>query len=339
MKPRLEIRFSALQQFRFLLGKPYMPSEGEFLLNHSRSAILLALKSANLPQGARVGMMVYNCHTVMNAIAQAGCIPVFVDVNDDLTLDFDDLSRKALGLSALVVTHLFGVASDVRRIKEAYPDLLIVEDCAHASGIDNLYGDFATFSIGQGKLPSIGDGGVLQVRNERYKASVARLHENLPEYTRTQGAKLFFGLLAKSLLHSRWVYGWITLPLKQRRKAPSGKETIVMRKMCKGISAVYASEKALLPKVIKQRKQRAERMLEDLRHENVTDAIVGQNAFMLVVKCEEPMQLQQVLYRRGIDSATHFSNALVWAKEFGYQQGACPKVERMMNYILMIPTY
>ena len=48
--------------------------------------------------------MVYNCHTVFNAISQAGCTPVFLDVRDDLTLDLDDLRS--------VLEQYFGIPAD-----------------------------------------------------------------------------------------------------------------------------------------------------------------------------------------------------------------------------------
>ena len=168
MIPRLDIRFPLRKQLLFAKGKPCFPEEDSYFLDHGRSAILLALRAAGLSAGAGVGVMAYNCHTVMHVVAHAGFTPVFLDVTDALTLDLEDLKQKASSMSALIVTHLFGVVSDVRQIRALFPNLIVIEDCAHAYGIDSLYGDFAAFSLGQGKLPSIGDGGILRVLNSRY---------------------------------------------------------------------------------------------------------------------------------------------------------------------------
>lgn len=339
MKPRIESHFSVTQQISYVFGKPYVPSEGEFLLNHCRCGILLALKSIGLHRGDVVGMMAYNCHTVMNAIDQAECALTFIDVNDDLTIDFEDLKKKVSGMKALIVTHLFGIINDVRKIKALYPDLVIIEDCAHAYGIDGIFGDFATFSFGQGKLPSIGDGGLLLVKNGKYLDRVAAQYDELLEYSWAQSVKLFLKLLLRSWMNSNFIYGWLTLPLKQRRPVASGKETVEMRKICRGVSAVYATEKDKLAWFIKRRKQKAKETCQLLSDIGIQQTMDGVNAFMLVVRCESPKVLQKQLYANGIDSATHFSHSLEWAEEFGYQKGSCPNVEKMLNNMLMIPVY
>lgn len=339
MKPRIEINFTFSQQLCFLFGKPYVPSESEFLLNNGRSAMLLALRALELPKGAGVGMMIYNCHTVMNVIEQSGCVPVFIDVKDDLTIDVEDLERKASRLSALIVTHLFGMVNDVRTIREMFPNLAIIEDCAHAYGIEKIDGDFATFSIGQGKLPSVGDGGMLLVRNENYQERVACLYNALPGYTKLHSAKLFMKLLVKSWLNSRCIYGWLTLPLKQTRLPVSGKERIVPMRMCRNISAVYAFEKKRMSQRIEKRLQKAEGLKTELETMGVIWTHYGINAFMLIARCHDTERLRRTLKARGLDSATHFNNALVWAEEFGYQQGECPNIEELIHHLLMIPTY
>ena len=83
MIPRLHISFSFKSQYAYWFGTAYAPQSGEYLLNHARTGIVMALRTA-LPDGGRVGVIAYNCHTVANAVVQAGCTPVFVDVTDDL---------------------------------------------------------------------------------------------------------------------------------------------------------------------------------------------------------------------------------------------------------------
>ena len=140
-------------------------------------------------------------------------------------------------------------------------------------------------------------------------------------------------------MNSSVIYGWLTLPLKQRRSVSSGKETIVLKKMCRGISAIYAAEKLKIPAIIEHRKQKAGEMRALLSTSDMLEVLVGINAFMLVIKCCHPTDLQNDLRSKRIDSATHFANALLWAKEFGYQKGSCPNIEKMVNYLLMVPTY
>lgn len=338
MIPRLEICFPLVHQRLFVWGKPFEPSEDEYLLNHSRSCIMLALQAAGLPAEAKVGVMVYNCHTVMNAVEQAGFKPVFLDVNENLTLDIVDLRRKAYNLSAIVVTHLFGILNDVERIKDEFPNLVIIEDCAHAYGIGNIFGDFATFSIGQGKLPSIGDGGILKVLNVKYNATVKSLYCSLPGYTKIQKTKLFISICAKSLMHSRYIYGWLTFYLKKIRKIPSGREVIIQKKMCDGISAIFAKEKENVIRLIELRKKNAQCLISSLP-EGVDTYLLGTNAFMLVLLCDNPQKIQTYYRNKGIDTDTHFAHSLQWAKEFGYSSGSCPNAEKLRDRILVLPTY
>lgn len=312
MISRLQIEFPLCHQKEFWFGKPYLPAENEFLLNHARSGILLALKAAELPANAGVGVMVYNCHTVANAVEQAGFKPVFIDVTDDLKLDFEDFKRKANNMSAIVVTHLFGRINDVAAIKQAYPDMLVIEDCAHAYGLNSFYGDFAVFSIGQGKPLPIGDGGILKVLNDKYLQKIKTDYEKLSDYSCRQKTMLFVKLLGMAILNNRLVYGWLTLPMKRKRAVKSGRSPIIPMKMCRGISNIYSTEK---------------------------DKVVPRASFMQVLYCENPKEEQKSYRKKGIDTDTHFANSIIWAKEFGYIQGQCPNAEKLVSHLLMVPTY
>ena len=141
-------------------------------------------------------------------------------------------------------------------------------------------------------------------------------------------------------MNHRLVYSWLTMPLKKHRHVESGKETIVPKKMCRGVKSIYYQERGDVPSIIERRRKNAERLKEVLlNYEDDIQLLVGTNAFMLVAKCQNPKRLQKELEAKGIDSATHFSHAVLWAKEFGYQDGDCPNVEMMVCKLLMIPTY
>ena len=338
MKPRLEIEFDLRQQARFLWGKPYVPGQNEFLFDHGRSAILLALSSLKLSKGSNVGMMAYNCHTVMNVISQVGCKPIFVDVNEDLTIDIEDLRKKSGLFSVLIVSHLFGFVNDIQLIKNEFPDILIIEDCAHSYGIEHLYGDFATFSLGQGKFPSLGDGGILLVVNENYLAEVRREYQQVPSYSMADNVNLFARMWINAFLYRPWLYGWLTLPMKRRRSSSISKDSIRPKKMSRGVSAMYASKKNQVAEIIERRLNSGAKRIQYI-DKNVNNYAIGINAFMLVAWCDNPKLLQSELNKRGIDSATHFSRCVEWAVEFGYRYGDCPNTELLVKKLLMIPTY
>ena len=339
MKPRVEVCFDHKKRRAFLRQKPICEQKSnEFLLNHARSGLLLALRSLGLPQGSRVGVMVYNCHTVMNAVDQAGLEIVFVDVDDDMRINAEDLRNKADGMKVLIVTHLFGIVNDVKDIRRRYPHLVVIEDCAHAYGKE-IDGDFGVYSIGQGKLPSLGDGGILVVNNSQYIEAVRSLYDRLPCYSRFDETKLYVKLFLTDVLHKRLIYSVFTSRWKQNKKPQSGRETIVMKKMSPGVQAMFALSKKDIPNQVKTRLVNAEKEADYLKDNVlVSSVLVGSNVFMVVARSADVKALKAQYAQRGIETATHFAHSIHWACSFGYK-GDCPNAEKSVKELLMIPIY
>lgn len=339
--PRLDVHFHIKDCLCFV--KSNLPEKSEntgFFVNHARSGILLALQSMNLSKGSKVGMMTYNCHTVMNAIDQAGYSPVFIDVTDDLTIDMDDLDSKKWHLSALIITHLFGIINDVQVIRNKYPDLPIIEDCAHAYGIERLFGDFAVLSINQGKFPSIGEGGILKVLNPAYQEQIEREYDVLPGYSSVDNVRLFCSMLLKGLMHRPFIYRAITLRLKKNRKETNVHQRIHPRKMSKRVEVMYEEALPTIDAQIHQKRENAEAICSCLSEmPNVQYMLFGINAFMVVAYCDDIETAKDFFLRKGVETATHFAHCIDWATEFGYRQGTCPNAEKLCKHLLMIPTY
>lgn len=336
MIPRLDISFSCRSQRAFWFGKAYTPQAGEYLLNHARTGIVMALRTA-LPSGGRVGVVAYNCHTVANSVVEAGCKTVFVDVTEDLHIDITRLS--SLKLDALVVTNLFGIHNDIEAIRAAQPDAVLIVDNAHGYGL-TAEGDFTVYSINQGKFPALGEGGVLAVNNAQYLATIQQQYDSLPVYGRVKEIKLFITMLLKAWMHVPCIYGLITLRMKAHRGATNCRESISMRKMASGVSRMYQHALPNIPHAIEQRKQNAQAIADKLLRERLVQNIwYGENVFMLIARCEDPKQVQTYFAKHGVETATHFVKAIEWAKQFGYTEGACPMAERLTNELIMIPTY
>lgn len=342
MIPRLNIEFGFRQFGDFFHRSPDpVLSEDTYAFDHARSAIVVALRSLDLPANSKVGIMVYNCHTVMNAIHQVQCKPEFVDVNDDLTVDYDDLKVKAVGMSALIITHLFGIINDVESIRRDFPGLPIIEDCAHAYPFNTIFGDFATYSIGQGKFPSIGDGGLLFVNNKSYVSRVKELYDFIPDYGRLQSIKLVFKLWAKAILYRPYVYGAFTFPsLKWIRKNIDVDEQIRPRKMSCGIRRLYSDYHDHVAERVAYQQQNAEELIRRFKFiEGVKNTICGCNAFMLVVEADDINSLMHSFKGKNVEIGTHFRRCIDWAMRYGYKLGECPNAERLINRLIMVPTY
>ena len=336
MIPRLDIRFPLKRQWQYWFGKQYEPRKGEYLLNHARTGIVLALR-ASLPEGGRVGVVAYNCHTVANAVVNAGCTPIFVDVTKELKIDVATISTD---LDAIVVTNLFGIRNDISAIRKRCPKAIIIVDNAHGYGLP-AEGDFTVYSINQGKFPALGEGGILKVAPSisNFRLQFFDLYAKLPAYTILAQVKLFCSMIMKAIAYSRCIYR-LTRRGKRMRELGSERirEKVVMRKMAPGIRRIYRAWLPYAEAAITAQRQNAVIMNERLK-ESGNECIVGENAFMMVARTQNPEELKAWFAKQGIETETHFKHAIDWAKEFGYILGSCPTAERLTKELLMIPTY
>jgi len=192
-------------------------------------------------------------------------------------------------------------------------------------------GDFTVYSINQGKFPALGPGGILIVSQKLptiIQKSVEEQYAALPSYGFIAQVKLFALMLIKAIAYSRCMY-WLTMKMKKSSN-PKVHQEVVMRKMAKGVSRLYNAALPEIPKMI------------DLQRQNATQidgAFYGENAFMAIVKCENPAALKAVYAAKGIETETHFKYAIIWAEQFGYKRCSCPKAEELTTKLLMIPTY
>ena len=337
MIPRLDIQFPLKRQWQFWFGGQYEPREGEYLLNHARTGIVMALRAA-LPNRGRVGVVAYNCHTVANAVMNAGCTPVFVDVTEKLTIDIESIPTD---LDSIVVTNLFGIRNDIEAIRKHLPNAIIIVDNAHGYSLPTE-GDFTIYSINQGKFPALGPGGIL-VTNERMKEleneRISEMYASLPGYNFIAQLKLFAQMKIKAIAYSPCFY-WLTMKVKGMRELGSERirEKVVMKQMAAGVRRLYQSWLPAAETAIDKQKSNAALTSERLK-ELKTESLIGDNAFMLIARCENPEELKLWFANRGVETETHFKHAIDWAKEFGYVPGSCPKAEEMKRHLLMIPTY
>lgn len=325
MIPRLNIKFPLRRQMQFWCGKQYKPQKGEYLLNHARTGIVMALRAA-LQKGSRVGVVAYNCHTVANAVVNAGCEPFFVDVTEDLRID---VSSVPMDLDAIVVTNLFGIRNDVEAIRKRCPKAIIIVDNAHGYGLP-VEGDFAVYSINQGKFPALGEGGILVV-SQKLPTMLQKIEEQyaaLPGYGFIAQLKLFAQMMMKAIAYSRCMY-WLTIRMKKSSN-PKVHQEVVMRKMAKGVSRLYKAALPEIPKMIEVQRQNAAK---------IDGAFYGDNAFMAILRTEDPAALKTSYAAKDIETETHFSRCIEWATQFGYISGSCPTAEKLTKQLLMIPTY
>lgn len=174
----------------------------------------LAALLADIREGDEVIMPSYTFVSTADAFVLRGAVPVFVDIRPD-TMNIDESLIEAAitdRTRAIVPVHYAGVSCEMDVIMEiaARYGLVVIEDAAQ--GILSYYkgkalgtiGDFGCFSFHETKNYSMGEGGALLIRDERYVEEAEIIREK-----GTNRSKYFRGQIDKYT----WVnYGSSYLP-------------------------------------------------------------------------------------------------------------------------------
>lgn len=134
-------------------------------------AMATALRAASVKPGDRVLTNVFTLAPVPGAIAAVGAVPVFVGVTTGLTIDLDDLARKAASGDArvLLLSHMRGHLCDMDALMAICNEhgVTVIEDCAHTMGAawngtaSGRFGLFGCYSCQTYKHVNSGEGGLL----------------------------------------------------------------------------------------------------------------------------------------------------------------------------------
>ena len=138
----------------------------------------LAALLADIQPGDEVIMPAYTFVSTADAFVLRGAVPVFVDIRPD-TMNIDEKLIEAAitdKTKAIVPVHYAGVSCEMDKIMELAEKyhLIVIEDAAQ--GIMSGYkgkalgtiGDFGCFSFHETKNFSMGEGGALLIRDEKY---------------------------------------------------------------------------------------------------------------------------------------------------------------------------
>ena len=174
----------------------------------------LAALLADIRPGDEVIMPAYTFVSTGDAFVLRGAVPVFVDIRPD-TMNIDEKLIEAAitdKTKAIVPVHYAGVACEMDTIMDiaARHGLLVIEDAAQ--GILATYkgralgsiGDFGCYSFHETKNYSMGEGGALLIRDEKYVEDAEIIREK-----GTNRSKFYRGQIDKYT----WVnYGSSYLP-------------------------------------------------------------------------------------------------------------------------------
>ena len=319
-----------------------------FFFDYARSGLLIAL--GVLPRNSRVGIQPFTCPTVLEAIENAGCIPVFIDINEHFVIDSEIVKKNIDKIDALILTHTFGFPADVVKIKSVLKDMLLIEDCAHAfltktnDNYAGTTGDFSIFSYGFAKFPSAMQGGFLIVNNLSYSDKIQREFESIKSLSCIQSSILLFKMLVLSFLNTRVIYNLVTIKLKDKKSSKfSYKKHLTDKSNIKKAivfgKALFESKLLSSNELLEKQKLNGSKIIDALNANNnfkVLQDTKGMNFFMIPVLTDNPEHFINYCRIEGIEVGRHFFQSKMIIPHYNYIDSSCPNYEKYINQFVTI---
>ncbi len=190
-----------------------------FFLSSGKAALYLLLVALKGLKGrGKVIIPGYTCFSVPSAVRKAGLKIVLCDVRSD-SLDFDYGQLEMLAdeeTLCIVSTHLFGIRSDVERVRKIADrkGILVIEDSAQAFRLPGeeakggARGDAEFFSLGRGKNITCGSGGIILTGSEAIVKALRKQYdeletESIPSAVKTLIEMTLMGVFVNPCLY--WV--------------------------------------------------------------------------------------------------------------------------------------
>ena len=161
------------EEFAQFTGRKYCVG-----LNSGLDALIMSVRALGIGSGDEVIVQANTYIATVLGITENGAVPVFVEPDEYFNMDADKIEKAVTDRTkAVMVTHLYGQASDMTRIA-AIADrhgLLLIEDCAQSHGacyagkMTGTFGISGCFSFYPTKnLGAFGDAGAVVTDDEAF---------------------------------------------------------------------------------------------------------------------------------------------------------------------------
>lgn len=346
------------------IERHYSPAQA-FFARSGRECLFLFLKMLRLRPKSRVGVPLYCCAAVFEAIVAAGHVPLFLDIDlATYALDEECLRQNRRQVEALVVVHTFGYPANVKRLRECLEgeEVPIIEDCAHSlfteceSRLAGTWGDASFITFGMHKPAAVGGGAVLFVNNSKLVPAAEREFAALD--VEGAGRELRHSLIcwARSLSYHRVAYGALLAspagrfrdeefgvpdengPLNLDRDWSPSRIRSVDEVLLAGRIREFRMK---MPQLAKNT-QKLRGLIEESPLEMPVEPSYGTwNHFMVPVRYPSGSQREtgrRFLMQRGVDTSPLFRNCVRNARWAGYQ-GGCPNAEVAGQTLCTVPNH
>ena len=345
---------SDTKPLRKLLQERY---SGEVELTYKgRQALREAVMALQLPAGSKVAINGFTCYVVWQAVVDAGCTPVFIDVAPG-SLHFDaqglqDCYKKHRDLKAVIIQNSLGIACDIQGVEKQCKQrsLALVEDLAHSMGVRyaddreaGTVGDTVMLSFSQDKpLDAVAGGAVIYRKGligdlklkpmvdwrQRFINRIYPLASSSIRlwYSVRLGAVLHAGLKSINLMatpmsgNSKKTLRMSPLAVRLVLSEWSAQKSVIKHR--RAITAIY---QAALPAKVRLSMQKDEACLR----------------YPLFV--DDPKSLIAYLRQIGVYVGDTWYDAPIGPKRYmektDYRAGMCPNAEYAAAHIVNLPTH
>lgn len=323
------------------LGKK---SNQELYFYKGREALRAALRKLDLLPKSRVAITGFTCLAVYEAIIWEKLVPVLIDVDETLNLDFNKLKTKIQQgkIEAVIIQNTFGFT--VRQMSELQMLLKrnripLIEDNAHSFGAEydngkkvGEVGALAIFSASQDKALDSVAGGILVINDKRLQKKAEKI-ATTPVPMKQQLKDRFYPFLTWTV---RQTYDWgVGKGLHFLYKKASWLSQPMAYEKEGGFQELPAWQIELLKarmKVANQAKKARQKRIywyrENLLSENLfwqmTDEEIDRCAALRMpvkVKAEKRDQILQVLKKRGYHLRDFWYDSPIGPKKYVQQKG------------------
>jgi perosamine synthetase len=324
--------------------------------NTGRTSLYAILKSLELPTGAKVGVPLFCCSVVFNAICQAGLTPCFLDSNIyDFNISIEDLHKKRPDLEAIIAVHMFGNPCDMDSILAIAGTIPVIEDCAQSiystykGKQTGLLSTASFFSFRCGKYISVGEGSAIFCRDPDLQEKIERIVNSFEGWsTQNMFVDSVLTFIKATLYHRPW-YGTIGYPVGMRLDKKlnlTAKDGFETGKIASSHLALIDSRIASFQGKINLQRKHAYMLLDAVAPSNFSLPSEGDacssNWFQFALRFQNTNQrnvMADYLFNQGIDTAKYLDDIADEAlSNYGYY-GDCPNAELLSKTVLLVPIH
>lgn len=164
------------------------------VVSSGSAALLIALRALGVGEGDEVITSCFTFVATVEAILEAGAVPVLAEIDDTFNLDPADVARRITASTRVILpVHMAGAPARMDQLLALARErrLPVLEDAAQAFGATyrdmslGTLGDVGCYSFDFGKCVTTGEGGAIVTKSREVFEKARSLHDHGHEYNPT----------------------------------------------------------------------------------------------------------------------------------------------------------